>query len=173
MLSNSSSGCRPVLRLAPTPLERWLDLLAWLALLIILGLVAWGLLRLPAIIPVHYSLDGPIHADASGSKWILPLFLLLALAVHALLTSFSQRPHRFSYPVVITLQNAERQYRLGLRLLAWLRLSISLLFVYLSWMFIQGAVSGLNSWIFLGFILFALLPLFLVIVYFFNAVRLR
>jgi hypothetical protein len=171
MLSDSPGSSRPVLYLPPTPLEKRLQLLSLLVLLIIAGLLFWGLLTLPDVIPIHYSLSGPIHPDVSGSKWILLLFFLLPLALYGLLSLLSCFPHRFNYPVAITRENAERQYRLGRLLLAWLKLSISLLFAYLAWMFIQGALNGLNAWIFAGFLLFALLPLLLVIGYFFRALR--
>ncbi|WP_052888137.1 hypothetical protein [Thermogemmatispora carboxidivorans] len=172
MLSSSSSKCRPGLWLAPTTLEQRIDLLTRLLLLLIALLCGWGLLFLPRTIPIHYSLSGSIHPDLNGSKWILVLFFLLALVLYGLLGLLSRWLYALYHPCKAVSRRAMRRYRLGRLLLAGLKLCLSALLAYLSWMFIQGAISGLNSWIFLGFLLLAVLPPLLVLLYLIQVRRL-
>ncbi|MBE3567490.1 MAG: hypothetical protein IMW90_17375 [Thermogemmatispora sp.] len=172
MLSSSTSRFRSALRLAPTVLERRLERITLLLLLLIAVLSGWGLLFLPRTIPIHYSLSGSIHPDLNGSKWILVLFFLLALALYGLLSLLSRCLHAFHHPLITVPQRVERRYRLGRLLLAGLKLCLSAFLAYLSWMFIQGAISGLNGWIFLGFLLLAALPPLLVLLYFIQLRRL-
>ncbi|WP_069801494.1 hypothetical protein [Thermogemmatispora onikobensis] len=172
MLSSSSSKCRSVLWLGPTMLEQRIELLTRLLLLLIALLCGWGLFFLPGTIPIHYSLSGSIHPDLTGSKWILALFFLLALALYGLLTLLSRWLYALYHPFMTAPQRAVHRYRLGRLLLAGLKLCLSALLAYLSWMFIQGAISGLNSWIFLGFLLLAVLPSLLVLLYLIQVRRL-
>jgi len=173
MLSSSSSKCRSGLGLAATALEQRVELLTRLLLLLLAILSGWGLFFLPGTIPIHYSLSGSIHPDLSGSKWILVLFFLLALALYGLLSLLSRWLYALHRPFLTAPQRAEHHYRLGRLLLAGLKLCLSALLAYLSWMFIQGAISGLNGWIFIGFLCLAVLPLLLVILYFIQIQRLR
>ncbi|WP_376795834.1 hypothetical protein [Thermogemmatispora sp.] len=173
MLSSPSTRCRPTLRLTLEALERRIELITLLVLLLIATLSGWGLLFLPGTIPIHYSLSGSIHPDLNGSKWILVLFFLLALALYGLLSLLSRWLRSLHYPLATSTQGVERRYRLGRLLLAGLKLCLSILLAYLSWMFIQGATGGLNGWIFLGFLFLAGLPPLLVILYFIQAQRLR
>lgn len=62
--------------------------------------------------------------------------------MYVLLTALSRYPHRFNYLTKITDNNAEYQYRLGMRMLRVVKISVLLLMVYVIWSVIQSVVAG-------------------------------
>ena len=136
---------RPVLQLPLTPTEYGLEVFAVLGLLFgaVAASVYWT--RLPESIPTHFGAAG--QPDAWGAKWNLLLMPVVALAMYALLTILSRFPHIYNYPVRITEENAERQYRIARSLMYWMKAEIVWLFTYIEWQSIQTALgrsSGLG-----------------------------
>jgi len=66
---------------------------------------------LPEIIPTHFVADG--QADGFGLKWTILTLPLMGLLFYIGLTVLGRYPHKFNYPVTITLNNAEKLYRSG------------------------------------------------------------
>ncbi len=153
----ASSIDRPILRLSRTPLELLLEVAGLSGLLLLVGLVLRSWSSLPERIPHHFNFRGEV--DAWGGRWVLILMAALAAAFFAGFKILARFPHLGNYPVPITPENAERQYRNVRSLLAWLRVEVVWLFVILTWTIIQmgmGSSSRLGWWftpVFLGMVL--------------------
>ncbi|WP_116126807.1 DUF1648 domain-containing protein [Lewinella sp. IMCC34183] len=138
---------RPKLELAPRAADRWLNAIATISLILLLATAVVGYAEVPETIPIHFNVRG--RPDDYGSRlyfWIVPAMgVLLFLFFRWLLT----RPHRFNYPVRITADNAEYQYRIATRLLRTLLAVILLALTYLHYTIIetsQGEAEGLGGW---------------------------
>ena len=113
-----------------------------IALLFLLALFLFPVLNyssLPDVIPRHFNLRG--EADGFGQKgmlWVLPG---LGLCLYALLTLLNRKPHVFNYPVKITEENALQQYTMATRLIRLLKAFVLLLFSYITWEMIRGAMQ--------------------------------
>jgi hypothetical protein len=145
-----ATGRRRRLPLQPVPEEIRRELLAaprpplWLPLLVasLLGLAAAVVLAvsawhsLPARLATHYDDDG--QATSWGSKWVLILFPLAGIVLFVMMTLISRFPMLLYYPIRLTRQNAHRQVMLALLLIAWMRMAMIWLLVYLE----AGAVAA-------------------------------
>lgn len=147
---------RPKVKLEPDLLDQFVDGLALFGLLMLLLLPILYYAELPDTIPMHFNAGG--EADGFGQKavlWVLPaLGLGLFLGMHWL----QSKPHLYNYPVKISAENAERQYRTATRLIRALKLAVMFIFAYLSWGTIQVALQQQTAlspafvWGFMGLI---------------------
>ena len=146
---------RPKIQIPRRPTD---ELVKWISLIAIISiwiLTITNYSGLPEVIPIHFGPDG--SPDGYGSKnwiWLMPIIgTIIALGLGYLLG----RPHTYNYPVKITAQNAERQYTLATRMIAYLRMLILTGFLYIQYGMIRTAVNkatGLGKYfaiIFLGF----------------------
>jgi uncharacterized membrane protein len=121
--------------------------LAWLALAGLWGGVLFTYPDLPEMIPAHYNSLGQVDRyDNRSTVFIMVGIATLLFGGIALLERY---PHALNYPAPITEENAERQYRLAIRLLRISRLGISLLFAYLyykTYRVATGEIAGLGPW---------------------------
>jgi uncharacterized membrane protein len=134
---------RPKITIEPTQADRLLEGLAATGLLLLLLLPAAYYGDLPDSIPQHFNAAG--EADRYGSKagiWLLPA---MGGLLYTLLTVLNRWPHIFNYPVTITPENADKQYRMATRLLRGLKTLIMFLFAGITWGIIRGAMSGNSS----------------------------
>lgn len=125
--------------------------------------------ELSATIPTHFGFDG--KADATGPRSSLFLLPVIATVMSIMLWILSFYPHKFNYAVKITEANASHQYRLGVNLVRWLSVIITILFSYITYITIsnaKGESQGLGAWFLHGFLA---LPTLLLIVYFILAGR--
>lgn len=131
---------RPKIRIEMEQADWILEALSVCGLLLLFLLPAAYYRDLPAIIPQHFNASG--EADGYGAKstlWFLPA---IGLVLFLALTAINRAPHIFNYPVKITPENAEHQYRLATRLIRMLKVAVLLLFTYLCWEMMQGALRG-------------------------------
>ncbi|HZC04037.1 MAG TPA: DUF1648 domain-containing protein [Ktedonobacterales bacterium] len=115
------------------------------ALVALLTMTAYWWSSLPAIVPTHFGANG--LPNGYGSKLSLLLLPCLLLALTLLFALLARFPWAFNYPVVITAQNAERQYRRGRTALAVVNAASALTFTIIQWQTIQvarGAATGLG-----------------------------
>ncbi len=110
-----------------------------------LFLVGWILagtffFYLPEIIPTHFGINGQV--DDYGNR--LTIFLLPAIGslVFLLLKFLVNRPETFNFPVKITQENAQYQYRLAISFIRWLNVSILLLFNGITILIYYSAVNN-------------------------------
>lgn len=124
---------------------------------------------LPSTIPTHYNFKGePDAFGSSGTIFLLPIigtFILIGFS------ALSKIPHHFNYLVVITEENAEKQYSTALTMLRFLKITILFVFIFIDYRTIQLAkkedVSGQN-WTFMILPLIIFIP---VIYYIFQSFR--
>lgn len=118
---------RPLLRLAWQPSDRILEALAAFGLLVLIASAGYGLVHLPAKVPIHFNLSG--QADAWGSRPLVVLLPGIAVVLYVMLSLLSRVPHCYNYTFAITPTNAEFQYLIARRLVLMMKAVIIWLFV--------------------------------------------
>lgn len=147
---------RPVIIIHPSQLDKTIELISKILLLIMWILAVFTFINMPAIVPVHFGASG--KPDDYGSKatlWILPL---LGTIIYFGLTWLNQYPQIFNYPTKITEANAGQQYMMATRMLRFLKAGILLIFTFIilfTYLTATGYANGLSNWF---------LPLMLVII---------
>lgn len=120
------AGARPVLEIPLTRSDKVLEVLCWSGLVALWLATFFVYADLPYTIPVHFNVAGKI--DRLGTKnniWAISAITTLLVIG---LTLLNLKPHIFNYPEEITPENAERNYKMGTRLLRYLKLFIVILF---------------------------------------------
>lgn len=126
---------RPIISTPITMTDKVLEIIALSGVLFNLIIVAYGIARLPDIVPTHVGSSGSI--DGYGNKWLLAVILVLInIALYAFITFANRYPHIFNYPVIVTAENAPGLYKLAQRAMRLIKLVISWLFATMSWWFI-------------------------------------
>lgn len=134
-----------------------MELLALAFLVLLIALPFIYLQSLPERIPIHF--NGAGQPDGYGNRssiWILPV---TGIFLYLLLSVISAFPHIYNFPVKITNDNAEVQYRIATRLIRVLKVLILLLFCFLSFQTIRtaaGKAAGLGK---------SFLPVFLLLTF--------
>ncbi len=139
--------------------------IAFLLFLFILPIRYYG--DIPDRIPTHFNAAGtPDGFGSRTSLWILPL---TGLGLWLLMTIVNRFPDKFNFPVKITRENAQVQYRFATRMVRILKCVILIMFSFISYRTIQTALgkeAGLGR-IFLP--VFLILTFGVVIIYLFKA----
>ncbi|MDZ4679143.1 MAG: DUF1648 domain-containing protein [Saprospiraceae bacterium] len=128
-------------------LERACDILALTGLVLFVVLIAIYWSKLPATIPIHFNLGG--EADGWGRKATILVLPGIALFIYVTMTLAIQSSKDINYPVRITPENAERQYRLVRHLLAVMKVAVIWGLLGMTWLILQTALSEgaqLGSW---------------------------
>jgi len=165
----TDKSLRPRIRIEPDSFDMIVEFVSviFLIFLIVIPLRYYG--SLPEKIPTHF--DGSGTPDGYGSKstlWLLPAIGFILWIGITILVRF---PHIFNYPVQITAENAETQYRLATRLMRILKTVILIMFTFISYMTIKtalGTAGGLGTF-FLP--VFLVLTFGVIIIYFVRANR--
>ncbi len=160
---------RPRLKIPLKPIDLWVELFSLFLLICIAGYAIISYDSLPDIIPTHFNGKGVPDVFGNKSSLFSPIFLLAFLFVG--LTLLNRYPHMFNYMGRITKENALHQYTLATRMVRLLKLSIVLIFGFITYSQIQTATSNtaiIGGWIlpFVFIIIFA--PL---LVYFFYSFK--
>ncbi|RZS94838.1 DUF1648 domain-containing protein [Cecembia calidifontis] len=131
---------RPIIKLERSALDKIMEGLGFLALVLLLVLPIYYYPELPDRIPRHYDASGQITAfGGKGMIWVMPI---LGLITYAGLFFLNKIPHLFNYPSTITPENAERQYRMATRLIRTLNVIIVVTFLYTTYATIQNAIGN-------------------------------
>lgn len=160
-VQHDSQKQRPQLQIAFTPIDIITEALAIVVLIAcwIYTLIVYH--SLPEVIPTHFVADG--QADGFGPKWTLLTLPGVGLLFFIGLSVLGRYPHKFNYPVEVTVANAETLYRSGVQMLRVMKLVLILIFFVMTYQTVQSALA-INSFITRNglFIDFALLfiPLF-------------
>lgn len=151
------SSKNPKIQIPKDKLDKTLEWLALIGLvvMIIAPIVSMG--YLPEKIPIHFNASG--QPDGYGSRISILGIPLLGTFLYAMLTWMNKFPHTFNYPVDITPENAAHQYRIALRMTRTLKAiiipTIAFLCCQTIWVAL-GKSDGLGK----GF-----LPLFLIAIF--------
>lgn len=154
---------RPIIKLEWTAWDKILEGLGFLALVLLLVIPIYYYPELPDRIPKHYDAAGQVTSyGGKGMLWMTPI---MGLITYAGLFFLNKVPHIFNYPIEITPENAERQYRMATRMIRTLNVIIVCTFLFTSYGTIQNALGnqvGLGK----AFMLFFLIALFGTIVFY-------
>lgn len=162
---------RPILKTEATSLDRIIEGVSWLVLLSLWVVVILKYSDLPDIIPTHFNAVGEV--DDYSRKWLIFSLPGVATILAGIFNFISKHPDRLNYPVVITQENALRQYTLAVRMLRYLKLGIILIFSAIG---IESVLIGLKMahafkpWLLPVLLAMVFLP---IIVYFFSATKNR
>ena len=162
---------RPKLKIPLTTSDKVIEALCWSGLLSIWVIAFLFYAQLPDIIPTHFNGAGEI--DGMGSKktiWLLPAITTILFAGFTVLNCY---PHTFNYLEEITPANAERNYRMGTRILRYSKLFVVLLFGAIILQVISAAKHDLTindkGWMIKGIIAVALIwPIIVLLISFFQ-----
>lgn len=121
------------------PFDLVLEVLAATGLAALLGIILPRIPHLPARVPVHFDFAG--RPDRWGSRGEFTILPVVALVVFVLLTVVARLPHLANYPVPITPENAERQYRMATVVLTLIKAEIMWGFAFLGWKIIRIALQ--------------------------------
>lgn len=134
---------RPRIKLERTELDRILNLLMLILVVLHIVYVAVAFKGLPETIATHFNWQG--IADGWGSKFYLWLLPGVSLITYISLTILSKYPHIFNYLVKITEENAERQYKTAVQMIQYTNLIVLILFFYISYMSISSSTVNTNA----------------------------
>ncbi len=138
---------RAKFNLTLTPTDRMLEMAGWVVLGVLWILSVWSFSFLPDIIPTHFGASG--QADGHGSKATIFLLPVIATITSLGITALSKHPHLFNFPVELTPENSERQYTNAVRMIRFMKLSLSITFTLIVFGMIQsaqGKSDGLGVW---------------------------
>ena len=134
MSFSEKMNVRPVIKLPLTQLELAGEFIAAFSVIFMLITLLFSWSSIPEIVPKHFGITGEI--DAWGIKSFFHFPVTIAVILYVFLSVIARFPHIYNYPVKITSQNAERQYRTARALITALKTEIMLLFSYLQWVMI-------------------------------------
>ncbi|WP_199246439.1 DUF1648 domain-containing protein [[Phormidium] sp. ETS-05] len=130
---------RPVIIIGKSAVAMVLELAAVAATVANIGMVLWFWAQLPPTIPIHFGIGG--YADLFGPKITILILPAVAVFSYILMTLVSRHPHTWNYPVPITPENAERQYKIGMQVLLWMKTQMLWMLVFVVWQMIWVAVG--------------------------------
>jgi uncharacterized membrane protein len=160
---------RPRIRPEMGPVDWIIELLTITLLISFVAYLIFHYQNLPASIPSHFNASGEVDDySARGTVWALPA---IAIFMYVLLSIISLFPYTFNFTVKITAQNALRQYTLAMRMIRFIKLVISGMFLTISLGIVRvamGQSTGLGFWFMPIFLILVFVP---IIVYFVVASR--
>ena len=153
---------RPKLYLEKTLLERFANIVGIAGLLGMAVMVVFNWGNLPDTVPTHF--NGAGEADGWGSKYTLLIVPVTALFVYILLEVIERKPHTHNYPARLTAENAALFYAESVRIINLTKNIIALLFAFITYHMMRGAVNGAEQLNMLGLAIFMILLVVVIIV---------
>ncbi len=154
---------RPKIKVSNTNFDKFLIALSTIILIFQWIYVIRAIFMLPDIIPTHFNFSGV--PDSFGSKFTILLLPILLTIFYIAFSLLSRVPQFYNYPVEITKENAERQYK-NSRTMFWCLLTEMSIFFFFTT--IQTVRISLNKVSTLGnyALLIFLIAVFSTLVYF-------
>lgn len=153
---------RPKTAIKPERIDIVLEVLGWTALITLWAYIIISYQSLPDVVAIHFGSGG--KADGYGSKDTTFLSAIIPTVLFIFMTFIQRRPHWFNYSETITKENAERQYKAGVRLMRALKMSICLVFLIIEYSSVRASAAETGEinivWMFLGVMLLIKVPLF-------------
>lgn len=134
---------RPRYRPEWTETQKLLEVLAFIAIVLMWVFTLYSFAGLPESIPVHYDALG--SPNGYGEKYMLFLLPLIMTGVYMLISLVSRKPWIFNYMVKITEENYREQYTSAVNMLRLLKLIIALFALYVSYGIIRNAQGQSDS----------------------------
>lgn len=148
-----------------TPIDKTVEILSWLFIVAMWGIVGTTFFSLPDTIPTHFNVEGKV--DGYGGKYSILLFPVIITVVFYLLGAVSKRPWHFNFVVAPTPQNYQELYRLNIRSLRVIRLVVAVMSTYIAYAIVRGAKDGayqLSFWALPVFVAGMIIPVIVTIV---------
>lgn len=139
MLKKIIQNDKPKIKIEKDNIDKILMLITLIAVGLIIYLPISNFSQLPTEIPNHFGLDG--KPDDYSDKNIIFLLPIMTIFITLLLQIISKFPHTFNFPIIITEENAPKQYKIAIRMILWLNASISFVFLYITYITIQVALG--------------------------------
>lgn len=139
---------RPKIKLELTIVDKTSEIVGWILIIFVWGLVIANYSNLSDIIPTHY--NGKGEADGFGEKWMILTLPLVVTILFVGMTILNKFPHIFNYPTDITKENALRQYTNATRMIRYLKLIVVVIFGLIAYQTIRdanGEINGLGKWV--------------------------
>ncbi|HAL65100.1 MAG TPA: hypothetical protein DCP10_05995 [Bacteroidales bacterium] len=141
---------RPRINIKRTKLDYFFESISIISLALSFIIIAyyWG--KYPNSVAIHYNALG--QADSYGSKWLLIILPLTGLLTYIGMTYLNRFPHIFNYPVEVSERNAELLYKIGKRLISFMKMMVCLLVLYITFSQTSSMIfhrSGVNVFIIL------------------------
>lgn len=157
---------RPKIHVERTSIDVALGTLALMGFVGGLAAVLFVWPELPERLPIHFDLSG--NPDRWGPRWELFVPMAISAVLGLGLEILSYFPQSYNYLTEITAENAQRQYRLAVRLLRSLNAIIQWLFAAVAWTILRAAqgLSHPGMWLIPAFVAGTFV---LLIVYLLNA----
>lgn len=160
---------RPKLKIPLDPFDWILEALGFVFILLLIGFPAYYYSDLPDIVPRHFNAMG--EPDGFSQKRIIWTLPGVGTVVYISMIILNRFPHIFNYIKEITVENAERQYRIATKLIRTINVIMVAGFTYIGFGTIQTALGyqeGLGSYFLLIFVLMTCAPIG---IYLFSAFR--
>ena len=145
---------RPVIEaIAYSPLEIVLEVTALLGVVASLAIGFYYWHSLPAAVPLHFGITG--EPDLWGPKltfWLIPAIGVISYLAMTLTNFF---PNTFNYPVPITPENIENQYKIARQVLLCMKAELTGILLWIEWEMIRVALkqsTHLSIFYLLGFL---------------------
>ena len=138
---------KTTVRVAWTPFDWAVELIALIGMLSLLGLLINAYPSLPDTIPTHFDASGT--PDDTGSKAILFVLGGVALVLYTLISVLSRFPQIYNYPFPIEAGTEAQHFAAARGMLIRLKAMIVCMFAYICYATIEtahGRMNGLGLW---------------------------
>ena len=145
---------RPALNIKATTFQKWINGISLLITVLSGAYLMMTYHKLPSEIPMHFNVNGDI--DNWGPKWTIFIIWGFGLILYFVNSSLQTIPQKYNYIVKITKENAEKQYKLVLQMMSFLKLELMIIIAYLIWVVVQnsqGTMDQLNIFVMVGFVI--------------------
>ena len=139
----SGKEFRPRIKIAKTKIDYFLEITAFILILLLWIKVIGTYSALPEIVPKHYGFPG--KPDAYGSKINIFLLPSVGTVLFILLYVLAYFPHAFNYPLKLTEKNVVTVYKSATRFIRVLNLYIVFAFYVISYKSLEVAQQRANA----------------------------
>lgn len=134
---------RPKIKLKKNQTQKMLEIITFLCVAFCFVYPAIYYSVLPEQVPMHFNYKGEV--DNYGSKNSVFVLGIIGAITAFGLYKLNQYPHIFNYPVKITPENVEKQYRDAVKMLSYVNLLIAILFAIISYQVVNIALENGNQ----------------------------
>ena len=137
----------PSIKSTLLPLDKTVEIVSKIILVVMWGLTIYTMIKLPATIPIHFNANG--QADNFGNKATILILPILPTIMYLGLTMLNRYPQVYNYMTKINEDNSQYQYTIVIRMLRFMNLVILLIFTWiilLTYLTTIDVTSGLGFW---------------------------
>lgn len=117
----------PEIKIKPEAVDIALEVTGYAGLAVLWIFVSIMYYKLPDMVPIHFDLAGePTDFGPKNISFLMPIIASLQFLI---LSVVQEYPEQFNYPIQITAENAERQYRNAVRMMRAVRVVLVAVFL--------------------------------------------